>query len=575
MKHSHLTITTLILTLIFGLSSVSHAADDGEWVSIFNGKDLSGWTPKIRHHELGDNFGNTFRVVDGNMSVSYDGYKGPFNDKFGHIFHNNPYSHYKFRMEYRFTGEQAEGGPGWAFRNSGIMLHSPHPAAMGRDQDFPISIEIQLLGGNGSDDRTTANMCSPYTHIEVDGKVEKRHCINSDSETYHGDQWVTVEVEVRGNDSIKHFINGELVMEYQHPQLDPKKDESKKVIDERNGDRMLSSGYISLQSESHPVQFRKIEIMALPEDPSRKEIKVGIIGLDTSHVTAFTKLLNDKSHPDYVPGTKVVAAFKGGSPDVESSHTRVDKFTETLNKDFGVEIVDTIEELCSKVDAILLESVDARPHLEQVKPVFEAGLPVFIDKPLAGTLADALEIQRLGKKHNVRWFTSSSYRFYAGMKALQTQDVGEVRGAMSYGPCHLEEHHPDFFWYGVHPVEALFTVLGPGCESVVRTSTENTDVATGVWSDGRVGTFRGLRNASTPHQVTIFGTKKVAQQQSGGSYADLVREIVRFFQSGCVPVYPSESVEMFAFMEAADESKRQGGKPVKLSDVIEQARNSN
>jgi hypothetical protein len=562
MKSMYTYTTALILALCIGLSPLATAADDGEWVSIFNGKDLSGWTPKIRYHELGDNFGNTFRVKDGAITVAYDGYK-EFNETFGHIFYANPYSHYKFRMEYRFTGEQAPGGPGWAYRNSGIMLHSPHPAAMERDQDFPVSVEIQLLGGDGEKDRTTANMCSPGTHIESDGKVIERHCVNSESKTFHGDQWVTVEVEVRGNDTIKHFINGELVMQYDHPQLDPKDEAGGKVVAERNGDRMLTSGYISLQSESHPVEFRNIEILALPEDPSRKEIRIGIIGLDTSHVTAFTKILNDPESPNFIPGAKVVAAFKGGSPDIESSHTRVEGFTKTLQDTYGVEIVDTIEELCTKVDA--------SPHLEQVKPVFEAGLPVFIDKPVGGTLADALEIQRLGKKHDVLWFSSSSYRFYDGMKAVQSQDVGEMRGAMSYGPCHLEEHHPDFFWYGVHPVEGLYTIMGPGCESVVRTTTENTDVATGVWSDGRVGTFRGLRNASTPHQVTIFGTKKVAQQSSGGDYANLVKEIVRFFQSGCVPVYPSETIEMFAFMEAADESKRQGGTPVKLSDVIKKA----
>ena len=563
-------MTAILLTLCLGIGPFAFAAEDGEWVSIFNGKDLEGWTPKIRYHELGDNYANTFRVQDGLMTVSYDGYKD-FKETFGHIFYENPYSHYRFRMEYRFIGDQVHDGPGWAFRNSGIMLHSPHPASMGRNQKFPVSIEIQLLGGDGEKKRPTANMCSPGTHIERDGEVITKHCVDSESETYHGDQWVTVEVEVRGNDTIKHFINGELVMSYDHPQLDPKDEDGGKIVKARNGDRMLSSGYISLQSESHPIQFRNIEIMALPEDPSRKIIKIGIIGLDTSHVAAFTELLNNPENPNHIPGTKVVAAFKGGSPDVESSHTRVEGFTKILQEKYGVEIVDTIEELCTKVDAILLESVDARPHLEQVKPVFEAGLPVFIDKPLAGTLADAIEIYTLGQQHDVLWFTSSSYRFYDGMKEVMTQDVGELRGAMSYGPCYVEEHHPDFFWYGVHPVEALYTVLGPGCESVVRTTTENTDVATGVWSDGRVGTFRGLRNAKTPHQVTLFGTKKVAHQTKGGSYAGLVREIVRFFQSGCVPVYPSETIEMFAFMEAADESKRQGGVPVKLEDVIKKA----
>lgn len=302
------------------------------------------------------------------------------------------------------------------------------------------------------------------------------------------------------------------------------------------------------------------------------DIKVGIIGLDTSHVVAFTKVLNDASNPQYVPGAKVVAAFKGGSPDVESSASRVDGYTETLQKDFGVEICPTIEEMCTKVDAVLLESVDGRPHLEQVKPVFAAGKPVFIDKPMAGTLADAIEIYKLGKQHNVAWFSSSSYRYYPSMVALMQEDVGDVRGAISFGPAHLEEHHPDLYWYGVHPVEALYTALGTGCVSVVRTHTENTDVVTGVWADGKVGTLRGLRDQQTPHEVILFGTKKVAHQQEGPSdYAPLVAEIVKFFQTGVVPVDPKITIEMFAFMEAADESKRRGGAPVTLEEVLKKA----
>lgn len=303
-----------------------------------------------------------------------------------------------------------------------------------------------------------------------------------------------------------------------------------------------------------------------------EDIKVGIIGLDTSHVIAFTKILNDKEHPEHVPGTKVVAAFKGGSDDIESSYSRVDGYTKQLQDDFGVEIVPTIEELCTKVDAILLESVDGRPHLEQVKPVFEAGLPVFIDKPVAGSLADAIEIYRLGKQHNVKWFSSSSYRFYDNMIALMNQDIGELRGAISYGPAHLEEHHPDLFWYGVHPTEALYTAMGPGCVSVVRTHTENTDVVTGVWDDGKVGTLRGLRNQKTPHKVIRFGTKNVAIQPDGGhSYAPLLQRVVKFFQTGEVGVDPKVTIEIFAFMEAADESKRRGGVPVTIEEVMKKA----
>lgn len=299
------------------------------------------------------------------------------------------------------------------------------------------------------------------------------------------------------------------------------------------------------------------------------DIKVGIIGLDTSHVIAFTKVLNDSTNGAYIPGAKVVAAYKGGSPDIESSASRVDGYTSELEKDFGVKIVPTIEELCTLVDAVLLESVDGRPHLEQVKPVFAAGKPVFIDKPVAGSLKDAIAIYKLGKQHNAKWFSSSSYRFYDSMVALMKEDVGEIRGAISYGPSTLEPTHPDLYWYGVHATEALYTALGTGCVSVVRTATPDTDVVTGVWADGKVGTFRGLRNQASPHQVTLFGTKKVAQQAEGNSdYAPLVREIVKFFQTGIAPVDPKVTMEMFAFMEAADESKRRGGAPVTLEEVM-------
>lgn len=303
-----------------------------------------------------------------------------------------------------------------------------------------------------------------------------------------------------------------------------------------------------------------------------EDIRIGIIGLDTSHVVAFTELLNKADHPKHVAGGKVVAAFKGGSPDIESSASRVEGFTQKLQNDFGVEIVESIEALCAKVDAVLLESVDGRPHLEQVKPVFKAGKRVFIDKPLAGSLKDALEIARLGKESGVPWFSSSSYRYYESLVALKSQDIGEIRSAISYGPCHLEPHHPDFYWYGVHPAEALYTVMGSGCESVVRTTTPDTDVAMGQWAGGRVGVLYGIRSGDTPHKVILFGSKKTAEQGEGGDYAPLVVEIVKFFQTGIAPVRPEETIELFAFMEAADESKRLGGVPVKLTDVIEKAR---
>jgi len=234
----------------------------GRWIKLFNGKNLEGWKVKIAGHKLNDNYGNTFRVEDGILKVCYDEYE-KFDGKFGHLFYKDKFSHYKLRVEYRFVGEQSPGGPGWAFRNSGIMLHCQSPESMRKDQSFPVSVEVQLLGGNGRDKRSTANVCTPGTHIVMDGNLVTRHCIPSASKTYHGDQWVTMEVEVHGNSVIKHIVNGQTVLEYEKPQLDEKDGDARKLI--KNGDKMLSEGYISLQAESHPVEFRKVELLRLKE----------------------------------------------------------------------------------------------------------------------------------------------------------------------------------------------------------------------------------------------------------------------------------------------------------------------
>ncbi|MEM7474276.1 MAG: DUF1080 domain-containing protein [Planctomycetota bacterium] len=243
--------------------AVEAADDKSEWIQLFNGKDLDGWIPKIRYHELGDNFGETFRVADGLLQVRYDSEKYPeFNETFGHLFYKSPYSHYVLRVEYRFVGEQVKGGPGWATRNSGLMLHCEDPKMMTKDQDFPTSIEYQILGGDGENKRTTANLCTPGTNVVMKDKLHRPHCTSSTSETYHGEQWVTVEVEVRGSDTVKHMIDGKVVLEYESPQLDDR-DEHAKMLAEKQGGLLLKSGYISLQSESHPVDFRKVELKVL------------------------------------------------------------------------------------------------------------------------------------------------------------------------------------------------------------------------------------------------------------------------------------------------------------------------
>lgn len=237
-------------------------AESEEWIQLFNGMDLSGWTPKICGYEVGDNFGETFRVEDGLLKVSYEHYDD-FDGKFGHLFFNESFSNYRLRLEYRFVGEQAPNGPGWAIRNSGVMVHGQDPATMGKDQKFPVSIEVQLLGGNGQDPRTTGNLCTPGTHVVMEGELVKRHCTTSSSLTYHGEQWVVAEIEVRGGKVIRHIIEGEEVLSYQKPQLDPGDGDAKVLIENGDGELLLTGGTISLQSESHPVHFRKVELLRL------------------------------------------------------------------------------------------------------------------------------------------------------------------------------------------------------------------------------------------------------------------------------------------------------------------------
>jgi len=264
--------SVLCATLIFGCGSMTTQngdhkqkqapAEKEKWISLFNGKDLTGWTPKFSGYDPGVNYKDTFRVEDGVLKVAYDQYE-QFDGKFGHLFYEHEYSHYRLRVEYRFVGEQVPGAPGWAYRNNGVMVHGQSAKSMRKDQDFPVSIEVQMLGGDGTHDRPTGNLCTPGTHVVMDEKLVKRHCFNSTSETFHGDQWVTLEIEVRGNEVIRHSINGEVVLEYNTPQLDPGDVDAKALIEARDGELMLDRGTISLQAESHGCEFRGIELLEL------------------------------------------------------------------------------------------------------------------------------------------------------------------------------------------------------------------------------------------------------------------------------------------------------------------------
>jgi len=296
------------------------------------------------------------------------------------------------------------------------------------------------------------------------------------------------------------------------------------------------------------------------------ELRIGIIGTDTSHCVAFSKLLNDPKAKGHIPGGRIVAAFKGGSPDIESSFSRVDKIAAQLEKDFGVKIYATIEEMCKNVDAVMLESVDGRPHLAQARPVIKAGKPLFIDKPMAASLQDAVEIFQLARAAKVPVFSASSLRYGKNTQAVRNGSIGKVLSADTFSPVSVEPHHPELFWYGIHGVESLFTVMGAGCETVKRGMTDDGRIEViGTWKGGRTGIFRQGKKG---YGGAAKGEKGEAPVGGYDSYAPLVVEIIKFFQTGVSPVPERETIEILAFMEASDESKRLGGQVVKLADIL-------
>ena len=300
------------------------------------------------------------------------------------------------------------------------------------------------------------------------------------------------------------------------------------------------------------------------------ELRIGIIGFDTSHVPAFTKLLGDKDDPYHVPGGRVIGGVPTFSPDVKSSYSRVDDFRREMVDKWGVALYDTVEELLGTVDAVLIESVDGRRHLGEAAPVLKARKPTFIDKPLAADYREAAEIVRLAREQNCPLFSSSSLRFDANIAAIKSDPaLGQVLGCDAYSPASLDPSNPGFFWYGVHGVEILYTFMGQGCESVRCTTTEGQDVAVGKWSDGRVGTMRGTRAGAHEYGTTVFGSSGVVSTQRSKEvplYYPLMREIVAFFQGGPPPVALDETLEMMAFMQAALVSGQEG-REVALDEV--------
>jgi len=299
--------------------------------------------------------------------------------------------------------------------------------------------------------------------------------------------------------------------------------------------------------------------------------RVGIIGLDTSHSTAFTRALNDPAAGPEFGGYKVVAAYPKGSNEIKSSVDRIPAYTDEVKK-LGVEIVGSIDELLGKVDVVLLETNDGRLHLEQALLVMRAGKRIFIDKPIAASLADTIAIFEAGKHYNVPVFSSSSLRYISGIQEIAIGKIGKVMGVDIYSPATIEKTHPDLFWYGVHGVETLFTIMGIGCRSVTRIFTENTDLVVGKWNDKRIGTFRGIRSGKSDYGGTVFGEKGITVLGRYSGYNPLLIEIIRFFQTGVTPVNAEETIEIFAFMAAAEVSKHGGGVSVDLEKVLLEAR---
>ena len=305
-----------------------------------------------------------------------------------------------------------------------------------------------------------------------------------------------------------------------------------------------------------------------PEQPSPAKLKLGIIGLDSSHCVAFTKIIQAAEAPNQQPfQIQVIAACAGGSSDLPASRDRVEGFTKQM-RELGIQIVDSIGQLLPLVDAVLIESVDGRQHLQQAIPVFQSGKRVFIDKPLAGDLTHALAIDLVARKYQANWFTSSSLRFSDSIAKFRTSEYqGKTRGAFAWSPCSTDPSHIDLAWYGIHGVETLYTAMGTGCKSVYRTSTADADEVVGVWEDGRIGTFRGIRQGASGFGMVVFGQQKIDLDAKFDGYAPLVREIDKFLNGAPPPVSNQESLEIIAFMQAADESKARSGQAVELNEI--------
>lgn len=311
---------------------------------------------------------------------------------------------------------------------------------------------------------------------------------------------------------------------------------------------------------------------ALPLKNAPENKRIGMIGLDTSHCVAFTKALNATDAGSEYDGYKIVAAYPKGSNDIQSSVERIAGYTEEVKK-LGVEITGSIDELLSKVDVVVLETNDGRLHLEQALQVFKAGKPVFIDKPVAASLADAIAIFKAAEMYKVPVFSSSSLRYAPTVQeAINGKKVGKILGADTFSPLKIEKTHPDLFWYGIHGVEILYTLMGTGCKQVSRIHSNGNDIVIGVWEDDRIGTFRGIESGKLEYGGTVFGDKGVVPVGPHVGYNPLLLKIIEFFENRVPPVQAKDTIEICAFMEAADESKKNNGQPINIAAMFERIR---
>src|SRR6056297_2280130 len=335
----------------------------------------------------------------------------------------------------------------------------------------------------------------------------------------------------------------------------------------------------------HPQRFRTLAVLSLmptlwllaatpllADDPP-PTLRIGIIGLDTSHAPAFAKAFNKTPADPEMQNCRVTGAYPLGSRDIPSSASRIPKYTDEMRA-MGVTIFDSIDALLEDVDCVLLETNDGTLHRAQAEQVIRAGKPVFIDKPVAANLTDVLAIYDMAKASDVPLFSSSSLRYSDGAQAIRNGTAGKVLGCAAYSPCSLEPHHSDLFWYGIHGVETLYTCMGVGCESVTRTSSDDFELVVGKWQDGRIGTFRGIRKGKSGYGGTAFTDKAIQEIGPYQGYRPLVVQIAQFFRTGEPPVTAEETIELYAFMQAADLSKQQRGKPVSIEEVMAQARQS-